>query len=1076
MVFLRLTVKILPREQIQPALSLFRSLLPERKDDSDRNGNGGANGKPASFLLVLEHPDEVTLGGLAGMIQAKWKKLRPDAEPLEIKKLVDDAHDSEDLDPDMTVADVFVDNGKARSDGLDQRGTVRVIQKPAPYAPTRFSSVVQDWDAAAQHYERMKEEEAKSKPKVPKFETIEEETTPVSSRFSQGPYSSNGSRRQSDVPVRSVERDEPLLTPPRWGRESPALAPPSQEQEQADEVAATPQARRMESKELGESPTPVRQLAPELAPDPFARPEIPEVETRFQLPGLRPESAHEIETASPFEQQKPETNLKAATTYATAQDDVDMTDVEPESPREKQRVASPVVVIDNHVLQTIVEKKPQGAATRKRKKSSEQLPPQKGPRLQLTSSPSETRSKSKEPRMTQDCIELTDASSPVRRREKAPSFSGPQRRPSLTDHSVKPGLGLGITKSPPRKQSVAETNDRLPNRDPVSTTPLFPSSAARRLSFGQQADVTPSKAQSPGVEHIKRSAMRKDSPLERSQERRSVSFAEEADIVTTPAAPAPRSVPRSTPRTGSKADQSTPRSTPLSSSQTMVFPANVPRERLEQYINEAAEKTKKEEAIRAEKSAEYERKIKAAEESGNHEHVRLLRDVFFTWKEVVELEKSNKRDERSRLNRLRAKLRNKEKLLLEKEEPMTLSAKRSKPKADPGDRLSSRASSKSKSATKSKSPVAKETSAAALPEQPKVTQATNANGLPHSSLDSDDINLPTVPKIRSTEETKLTSKAPKQTSTVAKRQITKADISPEGTSESEDDEDEPENKSASEEKDSYHEADSESAVAGPAVASEDNTSAAKEQHGDEDDEDEGPEMAKAEMLERVRSPARSRSGSVPAWTGSPLKSPSHAIERRAGEVHENPTAEPIEKAEEPSKASPPKAASEKESSASESTSSSESESESEDESDDDTIPPGRNSAPPPSTAPARLNGTGILPNGHSPALPPSAQSSLGSFTSSQPDSARKRIRASLKGMLAEQKSLQAERAKNSKQRVFSNQNNRPARKDIFSPSGSSESESDSDSGDDTGSSDEDRGDILPTGSATKIRKVIKRAK
>ncbi|KAJ9295960.1 hypothetical protein DTO271G3_5535 [Paecilomyces variotii] len=1067
MVFLRLTVKILPREQIQPALSLFRSLLPERKDDSDKNGNGGTNGKPASFLLVLEHPDQVTLGGLAGMIQAKWKKLRPDAEPLEIKKLVDDAHDSEDLDADMTVADVFVDNGKARSDGLDQRGTVRVIQKPAPYAPPRFGSVVQDWDAAAQHYERMKEEEAKHKPRVPKFETIEE-TTPVSSRFSQGPYSSNGSRRQSDVPVRSVERDEPVLTPPRWGRESPALAPPSQEQEKADEVAATPQARRMESTELGESPTPVRQLAPELASDPFARPEIPEVETRLQLPGSQSESLHQIEAASPSEQQKPETSLKATTTYATAQDDVNMTDVEPESPREKQHVASPVVVIDKHV-----EKKSQGAATRKRKKSSEQLPPQKEPRLELTSSPSETRSKSKEPRTTEDHTELTDASSPVRRRERAPSFSGPQRRPSLTDHSLKPGLGLGITKSPPRKQSVAETDEKLSCRDPVSTTPLFPNSVSRRLSFGQQANVTPSKAQSPGVEHIKRSAMRKDSPLERSQERRSVSFAEEADIVTTPAAPAPRSVPRSTPRTSSKADKSTPRSTPLSSSQTMVFPANVPRERLEQYINEAAEKTKKEEAIRAEKAAEYEKKIKAAEESGNHEHVRLLRDVFFTWKEVVELEKSNKRDERSRLSRLRTKLRNKEKLLLEKEEPTTVSAKKSRPKADPGDRGSSRASSKSKSATKSKSPVAKETSAAALPEQPKVTEAANTNGLPHSSLDSDDVKLPTVPKIRSTEETKLTSKAPKQTSTVAKRQITKADISPEGTSESEDDEDESDNESASEEKkDSYHEADSEPAVAEPAVASEDNTSAAKEQDGDEDDEDEGPEMAKAEMLERVRSPARSRSGSVPALTGSPSKSPSHAIERRAGEVHEA-TVEPIEKAEEPSKASPPKAASEKESLASESTSSSESESESEDESDEDFIPP---SAPPPSTAPARLNGTGVLPNGHSPALRPSARSSFGSFTSSQTDSASKSSRPNLKGMLAEQKSLQAERVKKSKQRVFSNQNNRPARKDIFSPSGSSESESDSDSGDDTGSSDEDRGDILPTGSARKIRKVIKRAK
>jgi hypothetical protein len=49
----------------------------------------------------------------------------------------------------MTVADVFVDFGKASRDGLDQRGTLRVIQRPAPSAPVRFPSVDLDWDSAA---------------------------------------------------------------------------------------------------------------------------------------------------------------------------------------------------------------------------------------------------------------------------------------------------------------------------------------------------------------------------------------------------------------------------------------------------------------------------------------------------------------------------------------------------------------------------------------------------------------------------------------------------------------------------------------------------------------------------------------------------------------------------------------------------------------------------------------------------------------------------------------------------------------------------------------------------------------
>lgn len=82
MVFIRLTIKVLPREQLPTASSSFsiRSILRDRnKEDVDKNGNGAA-GKPVSFLIPLHNPEEVTLGALAGMIQEKWKKLRPDAE------------------------------------------------------------------------------------------------------------------------------------------------------------------------------------------------------------------------------------------------------------------------------------------------------------------------------------------------------------------------------------------------------------------------------------------------------------------------------------------------------------------------------------------------------------------------------------------------------------------------------------------------------------------------------------------------------------------------------------------------------------------------------------------------------------------------------------------------------------------------------------------------------------------------------------------------------------------------------------------------------------------------------------
>lgn len=47
-----------------------------------------------------------------------------------------------ELDPDLNLSEVFVDRGKAKSDGYDQRGTVRVVQKPV-YS-NQVGSVTQD--------------------------------------------------------------------------------------------------------------------------------------------------------------------------------------------------------------------------------------------------------------------------------------------------------------------------------------------------------------------------------------------------------------------------------------------------------------------------------------------------------------------------------------------------------------------------------------------------------------------------------------------------------------------------------------------------------------------------------------------------------------------------------------------------------------------------------------------------------------------------------------------------------------------------------------------------------------------
>lgn len=145
--------------------------------------------------------------------------------PLEIKKLLDEANPTVDLNLFMTVADVFVDNGKAFSDGHDQRAIVRVIQKPARYAPQRFSSVVQDWDGATNNgYQRNSRVRNQFNP------IAEEEYAPASAQES---------------PVEQTYHDAP--TP------SIELQP---QYSQDEAIPGTPTIRSSGSEELGDSPSP----------------------------------------------------------------------------------------------------------------------------------------------------------------------------------------------------------------------------------------------------------------------------------------------------------------------------------------------------------------------------------------------------------------------------------------------------------------------------------------------------------------------------------------------------------------------------------------------------------------------------------------------------------------------------------------------------------------------------------------------------------------------------------------------------------------------------------------------------
>ncbi|KAL1961674.1 hypothetical protein VTN77DRAFT_1349 [Rasamsonia byssochlamydoides] len=1125
MVFIRLTIKVLPREQLPTTSSSFsiRSILGDRnKEDADKNGNGAA-GKPVSFLIPLRNPEEVTLGALAGMIQEKWKKLRPDAEPLEIKKLLDDEHDQDDLDADLTVADVFVNNGKARSDGLDQRATVRVVQKPT-HAPVRYGSVVQDWDKAALDYERIKGKSQKTKPPVSKFSPIEEEPRKESltDSFLSEPYSSNERRTSDDVsnagiplrdvPVRSVERDEPAVppSPPRWGRESPVLVHDSQS------------SVRLASKELGDSPTPVPTTEPlppvveegavedveeEVLSEPVNEP-VPEPVQKLPSPPSQPEQDEPEQEELEQEEDQPvrETGSKPSPKSVRLTDqtqDVEMTDVEPTSPpvsknqRQPPQRSSPVVVIDNSQdLKDSFAQRFVAAANRKRKKSSEQLAPKKEPRLDLSSTPS-TRPKDKLLVMPENSEPQPVTSSPPRKRERAPSFSSPQRRPSFDERPAdlpKPGLGLGITKSPQKKSTMpnlSQDGDRPGERQPVHSTPLFTQSflSDRRSSLSQPNDNTPSKAFSPGVEQVKKltSALRKDSPGDRSEQRRSVSFAEETSIVTPTAAAAPRS----TPKTGSKLSKATSTSSASAertqSTVSVVWPPNVSQEKLQQYQSEAAQK----ENQHNQEKAEWERKIAAAEDdNADSEYLELLRSAFSCWSEMREAEKKPKKYPRSRLKGLARELEEKQKLIREKEDSSKVapsdkptkqrqSLKKNEDKKSP----SSTKAGDQQTATKTRAQIAAPKTKSVEPADTtsKVpAETTEKDAAPQSSI-SDDNNLPPTDKVRSVQETngKKDAPAPARTKTTATRSITKMNLTPESHGET--DSDSPDEKG---------EEDVEEKTPEEPAADDSNNAEDREEEAEE------AELSKAEMLQRHRSPSASvaHPASKPASVASATKikpeqagqdasddeasgSSSESGDSESGESDESDESDEYEESDESVKSEEE----EEEQSSEERTSSKPA------NGVDISSPIERKksaAATKSSASNFSFNSGWTAVNGtQSPGMSSSQQKPrLSNGVSNRPDL------KSLKAMMEET----TQEAKKKAQEKAPERGSRPTRprKSIFDPpsdseSSDSESESESESESDSeyteddedstdSSGDDSRGDILPTGKEQKMRKQPKR--
>lgn len=146
--------------------------------------------------------------------------------PLQIKKILHEEHPDENLDVDLSVADVFVQHGRAYADGQDQRATAVVEQKPHTHSSfIREDSVVQDWDGAAAASRSFSSAGGSHsfRPPASTIPTIREDEPSLSrtssrvqsdqiEKRSSRDYSNHSEHDSSsyDLPMQSVERDQPV--------------------------------------------------------------------------------------------------------------------------------------------------------------------------------------------------------------------------------------------------------------------------------------------------------------------------------------------------------------------------------------------------------------------------------------------------------------------------------------------------------------------------------------------------------------------------------------------------------------------------------------------------------------------------------------------------------------------------------------------------------------------------------------------------------------------------------------------------------------------------------------------------
>ncbi|KNG87104.1 conserved serine-rich protein [Aspergillus nomiae NRRL 13137] len=976
MVFIRLIVKVYPREQLSRPFP-----TPKRKPTEPET-------KPASFLLAIPNPEAITLGQLAGLIRSKWTKLRPNAEPLDIKKLLDDSRDTVDLDVDMTVADVWVNQARARRNEDDQVGTVRVVQRPAPYAPVRFPSVDQDWGVG-------REEKFTGK-----FETIEE-------------------ARESETETETETESE------------------SEEEEEEEESEIDKKKAKL-----------INAKAVVVGGEDDGESETDESEEE--------ESGDESESGSEEDEDEGESEEPAA------DNDVRMEDSLPET----------------RVL--------------KRKMSPEELEPKKQPRLQQSSQATEADG---------DNVNGTPVSSPLgtrkRNADRAPSFSGLGRRLSFTERpALSHGLGLGITKSPPRKKQFLMADLSKDSTQSESVPKDASSAPVIRRSSVDQHPSTPAKLQTPADKvRLLQSALRKDSPVERSPERRSVSFAEGEDYA----------IPTSVHATKSTLQATNKHQKNGTSSSSKPAPPE-PEERSDGEEDQSEEEFST--AINTEIN-EYEKELQANDLDPKSEYTRKLKWASKKWQIMKNNENSNRKRQRERFSNAHNDLKALHREVIELKEfnkPPSQRPKSQTPNGTPGTRKLSRDPTSSQN-RKSEAhwdveivtprPNSKKLIPKSLPSSQisrKSPEREQAQGQRHWSVE-----IPT-PKADSTPEIRPEPKKPSQ-----ERPPSPLSESESEQSESEEEEStpkQPEPKKPSSEKppsspaESVSEEDSSSEEEGddaapnqpdpltksspavevsvPAPVPEPGSDSEEQSGSDEEEEEEeedAEEMAEKEE-EKDKSTAeesQNEDNNKPEKEGETVQAPKPQENDIVPETEEEreqetttPTAPNPAPTETPSKPDP--AAEETDSDTDESESDEESDKESDKE--NQTLP-----KPTPTTKANILRRTSLNPPSSQP-NPPSSSQPQPSSTQSTPTASRP-ARNTLKTLLFQQRAEQAQ-ARLKKEEEAAKRKSQP-HKDIFSGPSDTESEdedeSESESESDSGA---DAGDILSTGSVGKLRTALPR--